>query len=131
MLGALAQADGLAWASILVKAAAYAAALIAAGSALANAGLGALDAAGRRRLARIGAASAIAAAALGALRLPVQAAFLTGAPEGAVDPTILGLVADGPLGAAMAWRALGLALILALPGRGGAASSLAAAGAAR
>lgn len=121
MLATLTSADALTWVSILVKALTYATTLVAAGSVLVACALQRLDADMQRSLAQIAAVAAIAAAALSVLRLPVRASFLMGGSlDGALDPAILGMVADSPLGASVTLRLIGLALILAIlvPWRG-------------
>lgn len=122
MIGALSSVDAATWATILLKALTYATTLLAAGSVMARAALRMLTEDGRARLLRLALGSALAAAALSALRLPAQASFLMGGTwAGAVDPAILSMVADGPLGTSVSLRLLGLALILclALPLRAG------------
>jgi len=115
MLATLTSADALTWMSILVKALTYATTLVAAGSVLVACALRRLDAEMRRSLARIAVVSALAAAALSLLRFPVRASFLMGGSlDGALDPAILGMVADGPLGTSVTLRLIGLALILAI-----------------
>jgi len=121
MLATLASADALTSVSIVVKALTYATTLVAAGSVLIACALRTLDADMRRSLARMAALTALAAAALSVLRIPVRAGFLTGgALDGALDPAILGMVADSPLGASVKFRLVGLALILVIlvPWRG-------------
>lgn len=121
--------DALTVASVLVKAAAYLASLLAAGSALyavVLAGPGWV----RRLCARLAALSAAAALALTAARIALQAAFLGGGTAGAaVDPVLLSIVMDSPLGTSSAVRAGGLALVLAvlLPGLPGAVAAIAGA----
>lgn len=122
MLVTLASVDALTWISILVKAMTYATTLVAAGSVLVACTLHRLDADMRRSLGRMAAFTAIAAAALSVLRLPVRASFLMGGSlDGALDPMILGMVADSPLGTSVTLRLIGLALILFIlvPWRGG------------
>lgn len=115
MLATLMSADALTWVSILVKALTYATTLVAAGSVLVAVALRTLDAEMRRSLARVAAVSALVAAALSVLRFPVRASFLMGGSlDGSLDPTILGMVADSPLGTSVTLRLIGLALILAI-----------------
>ncbi len=121
MATVLASTDALAWASILVKALVYAATLLAVGSVLVRLSLTVLDTESRGFLARIAAASAVAAACLSLLRLPLRAGFLMGGTlDGAIDPQILLIVTESPLGTSIALRLAGLALILIvlLPQRG-------------
>jgi putative copper resistance protein D len=130
MIATLASADAVTWISILVKTMAYAATLVAAGSVLVLLGLRELteDASGAvRRMAVIG---ALAAAVLSVLRVPVRASFLMGGSiDGAIDPMMLGIVAESPLGESVLVRLLGLALILTilLPVRGARWAALAGA----
>ena len=130
MLAALTSADAITWASICVKALAYAATLSAIGSVLLIVALRELSERGRSALRLTAVASALAAALFSALRLPVRASFLMGgAWDGAIDPMILGMVADSPLGASVVLRLLGLALILAVLWRARAGLALALLGA--
>lgn len=113
MLTALASADAVTWLSIAVKALAYAATLGAVGSVLVLALLREVSAGGRRALRLTAALSALAAAVFTALRLPVRASFLVGGTwDGAMDPMILGMVAESPLGTSATVRMAGLALML-------------------
>lgn len=110
---ALASADAITWLSIVVKALAYASSLSAVGAVLVMASLRELSEDGRASLRRTAVLSAIAAAIFTVLRLPVRASFLMGGTwDGALDPVILGLVAESPLGSSAALRVAGLALIL-------------------
>lgn len=120
MLDALASADAVTWLSIAVKALAYAATLSAAGSVLVLALLGAvMTEPGRTALRRTAVLSALAAAVFTALRLPLRASFLMGGTwDGALDPLILGLVAESPLGTSAAVRVVGLALVVGVLWRG-------------
>ena len=120
MLSALAAADAVTWTSIIVKALVYAATLLAAGSVLCLVVLRSLAPTDRRFLARTAVASAVAAAVLSLLRLPIRASFLMGGTlDGAVDPMLLEMVADSPLGDSVALRLVGLALVavILVPGR--------------
>ena len=113
MFATLSSIDAAIWLSILVKAVAYATTVLAIGSVLILCLLRGLSADGQKMLRRIAVASAIAAAFFTALRLPLQASFLMGGTfEGALDPMILSLVVEGPLGSSVAVRLAGLALIL-------------------
>lgn len=121
MIAALASADVVTWISILVKTLAYAATLVAAGSVLVLLGLRELTHDGRGAVRRMAVIGALAAAVLSVLRVPVRASFLMGGSlDGALDPTMLAIVADSPLGASVVVRVIGLALILSvlLPVRG-------------
>ena len=115
MLAALTSPDTVTWASISVKALAYAATLSAIGSVLVLVALRELSEGGRTALRLTAVLSALVAAILTVLRLPVRASFLMGGTwDGATDPMILGMVADSPLGTSVAMRLVGLALILAV-----------------
>lgn len=130
MLNALAAADAVTWVSIVVKALAYAATLGAIGSVLVLAVLRDLSEGGRAALRRTASLSACAAALFTGLRLPLRASFLMGSTwDGAMDPMILGIVADSPLGTSIAVRLAGLALILCVLRRGRAGLWLACLGA--
>lgn len=121
MIAALVSADAVTWVSILVKTLAYAATLIAAGSVLVSVGLRELTGDGRAALRRIAVIAALGAAVLSILRVPVRASFLMGGTlDGAVDPMMLGIVTESPLGTSVVVRLIGLALVLAvlLPRRG-------------
>lgn len=119
MLSALASADAVTWASIVVKAFAYAATLGAIGSVLVLALLRDLSESGRVAVRRTASLSAFAAAIFSVLLLPLRASFLMGGTwDGAMDPMILDLVADSPIGTSVAVRLAGLALILCLLLRG-------------
>lgn len=121
MLSTLAAADTVTWLAIFVKAGAYFASLLAAGSVLVLLGLRTLPASAHRRVVWTAVGAAVFAAVLSLLRIPLQASFLTGgAPEGARDPMLLRMVFDSPLGDAVTLRLVGLGMICAtlLPGRG-------------
>lgn len=113
MLTALATADAVTWVSIAIKTFAYAATLSAIGSVLILASLRELSSNGRASLRYTAALSALAAAIVTTLRLPIQASFLMGGTwVGALDPTILGMLVDSPLGTSAIVRVGGLALML-------------------
>jgi putative copper resistance protein D len=118
----LALIDGLAALAVVVKAAGYAAALLAMGGVLFVAVFRRLAAPDVLRLARrLVAAAALAGLAVLAARFGIRAARISGMGwEGATDPVMLGFVWQSPLGAAALWRASGEAAILAvlLPGAG-------------
>lgn len=115
MIATLASADVITWISILVKTLAYAATLVAAGSVLALISLRELTEDGRSALRRMAVIGALAAAVLSVLRIPLRASFLMGGSfDGAVDPMMLGIVAESPLGLSVIVRLIGLALVLAL-----------------
>lgn len=113
--------DGLApidtWAllAILAKAAGYAAALVAIGGPL----FVAIFRLAPDDVLRLARQLAVGAALLGlavlALRFGIRSARISGMGfEGAVDPMMLGLVWDSPLGTAALWRGAGELLILAV-----------------
>lgn len=119
MLAAFSHADAVTWASIALKALAYAATLTAVGSVLVLVALRELSEHGRAALRLTAALSALAAALFTALRLPVRASFLMGGTwDGATNPMMLRLVVDSPLGTSAALRLAGLALILCVLWRG-------------
>ncbi len=122
MLGVISAADTVTWVSIFVKALAYSATLVAAGSVLTCLSLASLNANGRTSLRKLAVGSAVVAALVTILRLPLRASFLMGGTwAGAFDPTILEMVVESPLGTSAAIRLAGLALILGilLPSRMG------------
>ncbi|WP_299049144.1 CopD family protein [uncultured Tateyamaria sp.] len=113
--------DGLApidaWAvlAILAKTAGYAAALVAMGGPLFIATFRFAP----HNVLRLARQLAVAAALLGlavlALRFGIRSARISGMGlEGAVDPMMLGLIWDSPLGTAALWRGVGELLILAV-----------------
>lgn len=130
MLATLATADPVTWLSIIVKAFAYAATLVAIGSVLVVTSLQGVSENGRAALRRTAVLSALAAAVFTGLRLPVRASFLMGGTwDGAVEPMILGMVAESPLGTSAAVRLAGLALIFCILWRARAGLILAVVGA--
>lgn len=130
MLSALASADGVTWISIAVKALVYGTSLLAAGSVLCTVSLRGLPPIEVRRLAQLAAICAVAAAVLSLMRIPLRASFLMGGTwQGAVDPMILNMVMQSPLGTSIALRLVGLALILLILMRARTAWLLAMAGA--
>jgi putative copper resistance protein D len=111
----LADLDALTALTIAAKAAGYLCALIAAGSVAftALAQRHAVMLIGVRRLAAL---AGLAGLALLAAQIALRAAYLGGGTVGAaLDPMLLGLVIDSPLGTAALVRAGGLAAILLLP----------------
>ena len=117
--------------AILAKAAGYGAALLAIGGVAFLAVF--RDAPGdvARLARRMAAVAAGAGLVILAARFGIRAARLSGMGlEGAVDPLMLGLIWDSPLGDAALWRAGGEVLILALPmiGRRGLGVALLGAG---
>jgi len=122
MLSALATADLVTWMSICIKAMAYAATLMSAGSVLALLILRPLPPDELRRLKRIALVCALLAAFVSLARLPLRASFLMGGTwHGATDPMMLALVSESPLGTSIAVRLVGLGLIFGLmvPGQAG------------
>lgn len=104
--------DGATLATVAVKAFAYLASLMSAGSALIVASLSALDGDTRRMVCRLGLAGAILAGVASAALIPLAAAYLAGGSwAGAVDPTLNGMVLEGPAGNSLAVHMAGLAVI--------------------
>jgi len=111
---ALAEIDPLTWARIAVRAAAYAASLMAAGSALALVTLR-WDPATARATRRLGGVAALVGLALAGGVVFGEALFLVGGDAAAaMDPFLLGVVMESPIGAQQTLRAGGLALVAAL-----------------
>ncbi|RED10628.1 CopD family protein [Pontivivens insulae] len=99
--------------AILAKAAGYIAALLAMGGVVFVALFRDVPADVIRLARRIAALAAVVGLLILAARFGIRAARLSGMGlEGAVDPLMLGLIWDSPLGAAAVWRAGGEALIL-------------------
>ena len=125
-------------AAIAAKALGYATALLAMGGALflavfrAELGHGLGDGEGvARGLRRLTAVAAVLGLAVLALRVEIRAARISGmGPAGMVDPMMLGIVWDSPLGSAGVWRIAGLALVLAVLWGGAAGTALSLVGAA-
>ena len=112
MLATVLDLDGITWIEILVKTAACAASLAAAGSAIALHALSRLDGEAAQGVRRLAVAGAVVAAAASALHIPVRASFLMGGSvAGAFDPAIVGMVVESPLGASLWMRLAGLAVI--------------------
>lgn len=85
---------------------------------------------GRRHARNIALAASLTGLMVLALRFGIRAARISGAGlPGAVDPVMLGIVWESPLGTAALWRATGEVLILALLLKTSAAKYLALAGA--
>ena len=104
--------DGATLATVAVKAFAYLASLASAGCALAFASLSALDDDTRRMVRRLGLAGAILAGMASAALVPLGAAYLAGGSwAGATDPTLTGMVLEGPAGNSLAVYLAGLAVI--------------------
>lgn len=110
----LAPIDGLALLAIVAKAAGYAAAFLAMGGVLFDAGFGrAADPATLRLARRIAAIAALAGLVVLALRFGIRAARISGMGlDAATDPTMLGFVWESPLGTAALWRGLGEAAVV-------------------
>ncbi len=107
--------DGWAVLAIVVKAAGYGAALVAMGGPL----FVLVFRSAPENVLRLAQKLAVSAALLGivvlALQIGVRSARISGMGlEGAVDPVMLGLVWDSPLGTAALWRVTGGLLILAV-----------------
>jgi copper resistance protein D len=130
-LSALGGHDAWTWVRIPVAAGVYLAALAAIGSHLLLAAFTRLPAAERQRVARRGGWMAAAGIVLVLLQWPLQAGYLGGSLQAAVDPVLLGMVHDSPqgtrllmlvggfallAGAAVLRSRLGLARWLGLPG---------------
>lgn len=104
--------DGATLATVAVKAFAYLASLMSAGSALALASLSTLDGDTRRMVRRLGLAGAVLAGVASAALVPLGAAYLAGGTwAGATDPTLTGMVLEGPSGNSLAVHLAGLALV--------------------
>ncbi len=112
MLAILLDVDRVTAVEILLEAVSSAACLAAAGSAITLLTLSRLDDAGARAAGRLAAAGATVAAGASLLRIPVRASFLMGGSlAGALDPAIIGMVVESPLGASLGVRLAGLALV--------------------
>ncbi|MEO0861797.1 MAG: CopD family protein [Pseudomonadota bacterium] len=111
----LAPIDGWAFVAILAKAAGYAAALVAMGGPLFVATFRSAPG-GALRLARmLAAGAAVVGLAVLAVRFGIRSARISGMGlDGAVDPIMLGLVWDSPLGTAALWHGVGAVLILGI-----------------
>ena len=111
----LAPLDIWALAAIVAKAAEYAAVLLAVGGALFVATFRAAPGAAVALARRLAVIAVLATLVLLALRFGIRAGRISGmGPAGAVDPMMLGLIWDSPLGNAAMWRITGAALILGL-----------------
>lgn len=123
--------DAWAVAAILAKATGYGAALLAMGGTLFLALFPEASSMVRRVARRLAIAAAILGLAVVAVRLGLRAARLSGQGlAGAVDPVMLSLLWQSPVGTATAMRAMGEALVLALllPGWMGLVPALAGTG---
>ena len=104
--------DGVTALEILVKTAASAASLAAAGSVLTLLALARLDEATKRATVRLALAAALVAAVASALRIPLRASFLMGgSAAGAFDPVIVEMVVESPLGMCLWVRLTGVVTI--------------------
>lgn len=111
----LAPIDGWALLAILAKAAGYAAALVAMGGPLFVATFRSAPEDVLRLARMLAATAALVGLAVLALRFGIRSARISGMGlEGAVDPVMLGLVWDSPLGTTAIWRGAGAFLILAV-----------------
>lgn len=122
MLAALASLDAAGVASIILKALVYASSLLAAGSALFVVAFPMAPTAAARTARHLAVWSALVAILLSIARLGSRAVFLGGGDPGmALDPVLLGVVIDSPLGTSTIVRVAGLVLVLGvvLPGRAG------------
>ena len=109
MIAAFLDIDAVTAVEILVKTAASGACLVAAGSAFALLAFARLDGVTARSMRRTTVAAAVFAAALSAFRLPVRASFLMGGSvAGALDPAMVTMVAESPLGTSLWVRLAGL-----------------------
>ena len=111
----LAPIDAWALLAILAKAAGYAAALVAMGGPLFVATFRSAPDNVLRLARKLAVIAALLGLAVLALRFGIRSARISGMGfEGAVDPIMLGLVWDSPLGTAALWRGAGELLILAV-----------------
>jgi putative copper resistance protein D len=120
LLEVLGSIDELTFISIVVKTLVYGTTLVAAGSALVIVSLKSIDSATKKRLQWLAVGSAVLAALFSLSRILDRASFLDGGTwAGAIDPVLVQLVIDSPLGTSVALRLAGLLLLLALvfPGR--------------
>ncbi|MCG3269598.1 MAG: copper resistance D family protein [Yoonia sp.] len=111
----LAPIDGWALLAIFAKAAGYAAALVAMGGPLFVATFRSAPGDVLRLARQLAVSAALLGLVVLALRFGIRSARISGMGlEGAVDPMMLGLVWDSPLGTAALWRGAGELLILAV-----------------
>jgi len=111
----LAPIDAWALLAILAKTTGYAAALVAMGGPLFVATFRSAPANVLRLARKLAVAAALVGLAVLALRFGIRSARISGMGlEGALDPLMLGLVWDSPLGTAALWRGAGGLLILAV-----------------
>ena len=115
----LAPIDGWALLAIIAKAAGYAAALVAMGGPLFVATFRSAPEDVLRLARMLAATAALVGLALLVLRFGIRSARISGMGlHGAVDPIMLGLVWDSPLGTGAIWRGAGTVLILGVMIRG-------------
>lgn len=113
MFEALAAADGASWLSIVAKTGAYATTLLSIGGVLLCLVLRTLTPADHRLLRAQTLVAGFAAAVFSALEIIGRSLFLVGgAWAEAVNPQMLVMVADGPLGTSIAIRLLGLGILV-------------------
>ncbi|MGB5742172.1 MAG: CopD family protein [Sedimenticolaceae bacterium] len=130
LLDVLGSIDELTFVSIVVKTLVYGTTLVAAGSALVIVSLKSIDSAAKKRLRWLAVGSAVFAALFSVSRILVRASFLDGGTwAGAIDPVLVQIVIDSPLGTSVALRLAGLLLLLALVFSGRIPEWMAAAGA--
>ena len=112
MLATALEIDGATAVEIVVKTAASAGCLVAAGSAIALLAFARLDAPTARSVRRTAVAAAAVAATASVLLIPARASFLAGGTlSGALEPAIVEMVVESPLGASVWTRLAGLALV--------------------
>ena len=115
----LAPIDGWAIAAIIAKAVGYGAALLAMGGPLFVLVFRSSSNDVRQLARKVAVIAALIGLAVLALRFGIRAARISGMGlSGAVDPMMLGVVWDSPLGAAAIWRGAGELLVVALLIRG-------------
>ena len=130
LLEVLGSVDELTLFSIFVKTLAYCTTLVAAGSALVIVVLKSIDSATKKTMRWVAVGAAFRAALFSASRVPIRASFLDGGTwAGAIDPVLLELVMQSPLGTSVALRLAGLVLLLALVSPGLVPKWISAAGA--
>ena len=108
----LAPVDGWVVAAILAKAVGYAAALLAMGGPLFLIALPQAGVQTRRVVMRTTLAAILVALLVMTLRLDIRAGRISGGIEGMLDPVMIGIVWDSPLGDSLVLRGIGLAIVL-------------------
>lgn len=130
MLEALIWFDGTTVTVVATKVVLYSSTLLAAGSALVLIGLKTLDDSSRRTIRSVAIGSAIAALLASVGRVFAEAGFLAGETWGGViEPRLLEIVVESPLGTSIKVRLAGLLLIGCLVFRGRIPTTIAAVGA--